>query len=334
MQNEIDIIEDNILRKYPNVLDTLLFDQTTKQNIFWATDNYDYLGDGYQFLSSITTESITGLNGKVIMPRILKNKMLQKTRVKEMAEVYTPSWLCNEQINAIDNSWFKKENLFNKKVFTENGTLLWETNKNKIQFPRGKIWKDYVNNIRLEVTCGEAPYLTSRYDTTTGKYIAVNNRIGFLDRKLRVISENIKTNKSWLKYAELAYKSIYGYEYHGDSLLLARESLLYTFIDNYIEKFKSEPKLQDIQKIAYIISWNIWQMDGLKCVVPKSCTTTLKEEPDLFGNITNNIIECKGCKTNDTRLHNGIFCTIMDWTANTKGKQIKFIDLIKQEGGR
>lgn len=47
------------------------------------------------------------------------------------------------------------------------------------------------------------------------------------------------------------------YEYHGDSLLLARESLLYTFIDNYIEKFNTEPKLDDIQNITYIISWNI-----------------------------------------------------------------------------
>ena len=53
-------------------------------------------------------------------------------------------------------------------------------------------WKDYINNIVLEITCGEAPYLASRYDTTTGEYIFVNNRIGFLDRKLRIINENIK----------------------------------------------------------------------------------------------------------------------------------------------
>jgi len=336
---EVDIREDDILNKYSNVLDILLLDRTSGKNIFWATNNYEYLGDNYQFLSQITTKSITGSNGKVIMPRVLKNKILQKSRVKEMAEVYTPSWVCNEQINAIDNSWFNKENLFNKKVVFENGIISWETNPNKIQFPKGKTWKDYVNNIRLEISCGEAPYLTSRYDTTTGEYIPVNNRVGFLDRKLRIISENIKTKKPWLKYVELAFKSIYGYEYHGDSLLLARESLLYTFIDNYIDKFNSEPKLDQIQKIAYIISWNIWQMDGLKCVVPQSCKSTLKEEKDLFKNITNNFIECKGCKTNDNRLHNGIYCTIMDWTKNDslnniEGQQLKFIDLIQQEGGK
>lgn len=337
MQNEIDIIEDNILKKYPKVLDTLLLDQTTKQNIFWATDNYHHLGDSYQFSSQITTESITGSSGKVIMPRVLKNKILQKTRVKEMAEVYTPSWVCNEQINSIDEAWFDKKDVFNKRVVLDDTTVEWKTNESKIEFPKGKTWKKYVNDIRLEVSCGEAPYLASRYDSTTGEYIDVSNRIGFLDRKLRIISENIKTNKSWLKYAELAYQSIYGYEFHGDSLLLARESLLYTFIDNYFKKFTTEPNLEAIQKIAHIISWNIWQMDGLKCVIPDSCITTVQEEKDLFDDTTNNLIECKGCKTNNYSIHNGMYSSIMDWTkidplTNEKGQKIRFIDIIQDEG--
>ncbi len=339
MQEEIDIIEDNILIKYPKVLNILLCDQTTKQNIFWATDDYQHLGIDYEFASPIKTELITGSNGKVIMPRVLKNKILQKTRIKEMAEVYTPSWICNEQINSIDDSWFKKKDVFNKQVILDNGTATWETNENKIEFPKDKTWKNYINDIRLEISCGEAPYLASRYDTTTGEYIPVINRIGFLDRKLRILSENIKTKKSWLKYAELVYQSIYGYEFHGDSLLLARESLLYTFIDNYIEKFNVEPKLQDIQKIAYIISWNIWQMDGLKYVVPDSCITSIKKEKDLFDDITNNLIECKGCKTNNNFIHSGTYCIVMDWTkidslTNEKDQKIRFIDIIQNEGGK
>ncbi|MGZ5208663.1 MAG: hypothetical protein ACXWB0_06565, partial [Sulfuricurvum sp.] len=94
MQKEVDIVEDDILKKYPKVLEILLYDQTTKQNIFWATDNYQHLGDDYHFSSQITIQLITGQNSKVIMPRVLKNKELQKTRSKEMAEVYTPSWIC------------------------------------------------------------------------------------------------------------------------------------------------------------------------------------------------------------------------------------------------
>lgn len=309
MQKEIDVIEDDILKKYPLILEILLYDQTTKKNILWATDNYNYLGNNYNFSSQIKIESITGINSQVIMPRVLKSKLIQKTRSKEMAEVYTPSWVCNEQINTIDNSWFNKENIFNKKVVSKNGKISWETNETKIVFPKGKTWKDYVMDVRLEIACGEAPYLTSRYDTTTGEYISVNDRIGFLDRKIRVVSENIKTKNSWLKYVELAYKSIYGYEYHGDSLLLAREALLYTFFDNYLEKFKVELKLEEVQKIANIISWNIWQMDGLTCGIPSNENLDIK------------------------------YCSIMDWTkinpdTNEHGVKLRFIDLIKQESGK
>jgi len=331
MQRVIDIREDDILKKYPKVLDIILLDQTTKLNIFWATDNYNHLGDDYNYSSQITTKLITGTNGKVIMPRVLKNKELQKTRVKEMAEVYTPSWVCNEQNNAVDSSWFNKENVFNQQFILDNGNMSWKTNKNKIEFPKNRKWKDYINNIVLEITCGEAPYLASRYDTTTGKYIPVNNRIGFLDRKLRIINENIKTKKSWLNNVELAYKSIYGYEFHGDSLLLARETLLYTFIDNYYEKFKAEPKIKDIQKIAYIISWNIWQMDGLKQIVPNSCINTTKEDKNLFDEPIKKIIECTGCRTNNYHLHNGTYCLIMDWK---QGQAIRFVDMLQNKDGK
>ncbi|MEA3460972.1 MAG: restriction endonuclease subunit M, partial [Bacteroidota bacterium] len=121
--------------------------------------------------------------------------------------------------------------------------------------------------------------------------------------------------------------------------LLARESLLYTFIENYYEKFNSEPTLKDVQKIAYIISWNIWQMDGLKCVVPNSCSSTIKEEKNLFDNSTSKTIECKGCKTNNIHLHNGIYCLIMDWTQadlkiSKQGQQIKFVDMIQDKDGK
>jgi len=331
VQIEVDIAEDNILKKYPKILDIILLDQTTKQNIFWATDNYNHLGDDYKYSCLITTKLITGTNGKVIMPRVLKNKELQRTRAKEMAEVYTPSWICNDQNNCVDSTWFNAENVFNERVIRSDGTVSWKVNQNKISFPKDKTWKDYINNNVLEITCGEAPYLASRYDTTTGEYISVNNRIGCLDRKLRIINENIKTKTSWLKYVQLAYESIYGYEFHGDSLLLARETLLYTFIENYIEKFNDEPKLQYIQNIAYIISWNIWQMDGLKQIVPNTCISTIKENKNLFDESTKEIIECTGCKTNNYNLHNGIYCLIMDWK---QGHAIRFVDMLQNKDGK
>ncbi|HBK84340.1 MAG TPA: restriction endonuclease subunit M [Flavobacterium sp.] len=326
MQVVIDILENELIEKYPDILGILLRDQTTQKNIFWATDNYENLGDSYKSDSEILPDLITGEKGNVIMPRVHKDKILQLSRSKEMAEVFTPSWICNAQNNLVDNSWFGKDGVFNKEILLKNGTKSWETTKEKIVFPKGKTWLDYVQDTRLEITCGEAPYLVSRYDTTTGEFIKVENRIGLLDRKLRIVNENLDSINEWLNAAETAYKSTYGFEWQGDSLLLAREALLITFIENFTHKFETEPPLDYIQNIAEIISWNIWQMDGLKGVIPNSCAAEIIEIPDFFETRTE-IKKCKGCETQNIKSHNGIYCHIMDWDIE---KPIKFISLLEK----
>lgn len=326
MQVVIDILENELIEKYPDVLGILLRDQTTQKNIFWATDNYEHFGDSYRFNSEILPELITGEKGNVIMPRVHKDKILQLSRSKEMAEVFTPSWICNTQNNLVDNSWFGKDDVFNKEILLKNETKSWETTKEKIVFPKGKTWQDYVCDTRLEISCGEAPYLVSRYDTTTGEFIKIENRIGILDRKLRVVNENSDSINEWLKAVETAYKNTYGFEWQGDSLLLAREALLITFIENFTHKFETEPTLKTIQNIAQIISWNIWQMDGLKGVIPKSCKDETIEISDFFETRTE-IKKCKGCETQNIKSHNGIYCNIMDWDIE---KPIKFISLLEK----
>lgn len=326
MQVVIDILENELIEKYPDVLGILLRDQTTQKNIFWATDNYEHFGDSYRFNSEILPELITGEKGNVIIPRVHKDKILQLSRSKEMAEVFTPSWICNAQNNLVDNSWFGKDGVFNKEILLKNGTKSWETAKEKIVFPKGKTWLDYVRDIRLEISCGEAPYLVSRYDTTTGEFIQIENRIGILDRKLRVVNENLDSINEWFEAVETAYKSTYGFEWQGDSLLLAREALLITFIENFTHKFETEPPLDYIQNIAEIISWNIWQMDGLKGVIPNSCKDEIIDISDFFETKTE-IKKCKGCETQNIKSHNGIYCNIMDWDIE---KPIKFISLLEK----
>lgn len=326
MQVVIDILENELIEKYPDILGILLRDQTTQKNIFWATDNYEHLGDSYKFNSEILPELITGEKGNVIMPRVHKDKILQLSRSKEMAEVFTPSWICNAQNNLVDNSWFGKDGVFNKEILLKNGTKSWETTKEKIVFPKEKTWQDYVRDTRLEITCGEAPYLVSRYDTTTGEFIKIENRIGILDRKLRVVNENLDSINEWLNAVETAFKNTYGFEWQGDSLLLAREALLITFIENFTHKFETEPPLDYIQNIAEIISWNIWQMDGLKGVVPNSCKDEVIDISDFFETKTE-IKKCKGCETQNIKSHNGIYCNIMDWDLE---KPIKFISLLEK----
>jgi hypothetical protein len=333
LRTGIDILENEIIEQFPEVLNILLRDNTTQKNIFWATENYCHIGVSYNYHSSILPELISGDYGSVIMPRVHKDKILQQSRSKEMAEVFTPSWICNAQNNLIDSSWFAKENIFNEEVLLPNGIKTWEPTKEKIIFPKGKTWKDYIRDTRLEISCGEAPYLVSRYDTTTGEFIHIENRIGILDRKIRVINENVNSIDEWLNAIEIAYKSTYAFEWQGDSLLLAREAMIITFIENYAHKFGTEPLLESIQNIAYIISWNVWQMDGLKGVVPNSCKDKNFELLNFFETKIE-IKKCKGCESQNFMLHNGIYCYIMDWEAKDEksgkmGKIIRFVDLLK-----
>lgn len=329
-QNEPDIRENEIIELDNELLSILLKDRSSGKNIIWATDNYVMRGDSYASQMPMTVKLISGRFGKVIRPRIDKSQKEQKHRVKDKAEVFTPSWICNLQNNAGDEEWFGQKNVFNVP-----NDKTWNTNNDKINFPEGKTWQDYVKSKRLEITCGEAPYLVSRYDTTTGQWIDVKNRIGILDRKLRVISENTEHEDDWVKWAYEAYKSTFGYEWQGDSLLIARENLLYSFTDHYIDKFEIPPIKEYLIEIAKIISWNIWQMDGLKNVIPNSCTKVQKAKIQLSLFEEENepeIEECPACTKGNNFKHTGIYCKIRNWDTgrtitfnNIKGeKNMKF----------
>ena len=118
MPVEVDILEDSIFLLSPELLNILLKDHTMSKediqhNIFWATSDYEHLGKEYQYDSPILPHLITGDNGHVIMPRILKSRDTQAARSREMAEVFTPSWICNAQNNLIDEAWFGRKDVFN-----------------------------------------------------------------------------------------------------------------------------------------------------------------------------------------------------------------------------
>ncbi len=321
MANQIDIKENSIFNLDSRLLDILLKDNTTGTNIIWATDNYENLGLLYNSNKPILPFLITGSNGEIIKPRVKKSKAEQQSRIRGKAEVFTPSWVCNCQNNLIDDAWFGV-----KGVFNIEHDKSWETNKKLIDFSltAGKTWQDYVTDIRLEITCGEAPYLVSRYDTVTGNEIAVVDRIGLLDRKLRVICENVNDQSEWYSWAVKAFQSVYGYEWQGDNLLLARENLLYTFIEFYKYKFKTAPSIEQLFEIAEIISWNLWQMDGLKFVVPNSCKNDSEIQLSLFED-KQTFKPCEGCAKNRPLKHNGIYCKIKNWETKRAVKFVSFL---------
>jgi len=316
---QVDIIEDAI-RRHGELLDILLIDRATSRtskelNIVWATDSYP----GHGPKDRILAPDITGVNKKVIQPRIAKSKDEQRARTKDRAEVFTPKnvvYEMNQQVDWAGNNWPADR-----------------TN-----------WKEYILENKLEITCGEAPFIVGRYNAINGKKVlSLSERVGFLDRKMQTVTKFTNTKDEWIEWAIKAYKASYGYEWQGDNLLLARENLLYTFIDYWNDRFPndkinldrkvSEDKLDILLEIATIISWNIFQMDGVKYVVPMSCKheISIEEVPPMLAMLgekpTVSKSECPGCKYNNPKLHNGKYAKIMDWEKN---KVIKFVDLLKQ----
>ena len=242
--NSTDILETNIREKMPIILDILLLDRTRstqklKKNIIWANKNYIKYGNkSYSEASQIQPELVTGEMGNIIKPRALKSKEAQKERTKSKAEVFTPTWIIKMQNDTVDKDFLNDD------------------------------LETYVKRVWLEITCGEAPYMASRYDMETGKSIQLNDRVGFVDRKIKRINREVNDKAEWQRLVVEAYKASYGFEWSGDSLLLARENLLYTYRDYYYDKWLEEPLYGLFEDIAKIISYNIFQMDGLKYIIP------------------------------------------------------------------
>lgn len=251
----IDISEESLARESSGLLGILLKDRTTNKSIVWATHSYELLGKGFGLYDRITPSKVTGPYANLIQPRSEKSKYEQKDRTKVRAEVFTPTWLVKQQIDTVDLD-FQDLDL-----------------------------EDYLNLKWLEITCGEAPYMVSRYDTVTGQALDLEERVGFLDRKLHRLSQQVHEEEAWFQGAVTAYQNAYGYEYQGDSLLLARENLLASFIDYYQAKFDREPSSSQKQTIAQIISYNVLQMDGLTYTSPYSQQAKEAVQLSLFEEI-------------------------------------------------
>lgn len=263
------------------VLPLLLADKSTGRNIIWATDPPQALSDTVTDKSEMTPAQLHQLGFEAIQARAGKQADAQQQRTRRRGEVCTPAWVCNKMINALDADWFGREDVFN----TEQPQG-WQAREGQVEFPASKgkapLWQQYIDSRRLEITCGEAPFLASRYDAATGEMIPVQQRIGILDRKLRVVSETVKEEKEWLYWAKRAVQATYGYEYQGDNLLLARTNLLLTFAEHLQARWQRSSTTQELKSTANIIAWNLWQMDGLKRSIPGGKLHPDTEQLDLF----------------------------------------------------
>jgi len=272
------------------LLALLLRDRTTGNHIVWATDAYQAHGAAFEADMEITPALVTGVYGTLIQPRVAKPREEQIRRTKNRGEVCTPLWAVKHMNDACDTTRVTKQN-----------------------------WQAYVGLLKLEITCGEAPFIVTRYNPVGNaqEILPLNRRVGFLDTKLRIVSRYCDNHTDWMHWATIAFQSSYGYEWQGDNLLIARENLLYTFIEYYHDTFNKIPARKLQRAIAEIIVWNMFQMDGLRYVVPG---TPVEENvmDDRQGVLFESDTQCK--KTNTQ------YVKIMDWR---EGREVQFIDLVK-----
>lgn len=306
------------LDTYPirGLVGRLLQDKTTRKNILFASDSYAGYGAGYRDDSQMTEGVLLGFDSCDIQPRVYKAAAEQTERTRKRAEVFTPAWIVNQMNNHCDAEWFGRADVFNH----QNGQE-WTVSTEPVTFPEGKDWKQYVDSRRLEITCGEAPYIVSRYDTSTGEIIPIERRIGILDRKLRIVNENADDEAEWFKWAFRAFQSVYGYEYQGDNLLIARINLLYTLADYIEAKWHRQATRKELEKFLNVICWNFWQMDGLNDTPPYGIPSDEVVQMSLFDDEE---------ETADDEI---VYCKTYDWRADIsklfkglkkRGKGMKF----------
>lgn len=311
------------------ILNALLRDRTTGKNILWANAEFG--------ASEITAAQVDS-----ICPRHEKIREQQKQRTRDRAEIFTPPEICALQNDLIDAAWLRnivaswlKENYkldenspIDKPIIDANFEKIAAAwfGQNKISSPPEKpadtivaawlaenetLWQSYVTSPRLEITCGEAPYLVSRYNAVTGEAIQLDKRVGLLDRKFQLINMETSNLNDWSKLALCAVESIYGYEFQGDNLFLARRNVFDTVVENFAAKFTCKPPENFWLAVATIISCNLWQMDGRTNAIPyakanRQGTLALGGEAQ----------EPQG----------EIFCKIIDWRT---GKVVEFGSLAK-----
>ena len=196
--------------------------------------NIIWATDDYTFKK---TDPIRAEDVKLIKPRFAKEKERRRSRTKARAEVFTPPAVCKIQNDLIVEPWKDKPDELLGATF-------------------------------LEIACGEAPYIVGRYNVVDGNPININDRIGLLDRKMKIVNQKDADQSYWCQLTRRAFQSVYGYEFQGDNLLIARANLLLTAAEYRRAKFNDNLPPYFIEQLADIISWNFFQFDGINNTLP------------------------------------------------------------------
>ena len=172
-------------------------------------------------------EELTPEFAATFVPRWEKSKAAQRARTKSKAEVFTPTALIAHILEL---------------TVRECGDGIYSPDKTFI-----------------EPCMGEGAFLLTRRDQNTGTPIDVPDRVGVLDRKLLGIDTDDEAK--WKTIALTCLSSVYGYEYQGDSLTLARVNVYLTMTEHAAHRGYTWSETE-LDIIAETIARHLWQVDG------------------------------------------------------------------------
>lgn len=250
----------------PDIIDILLKERSFKRNLNFVETIEEFSGD-----DEITCDIVLQ-DPPIILPQYMYAYDRKRNSAKKRGAVFTPQFAANNMCEVLCRAILNvpdEENICAQIYpINETDTREWITDTLPPEDCLNLIYKTC-----LDSCCGEGIFLTQRYHQNSGKPIEIPFRKGLLDRKLHVIKRALEKEEDlhelrFFSLAKIAFKTTYGFDLLGKSVYLTRKNLLETFVDFYQWIFAKDPENAMVEDIATILSYNIFQMNGLSHKVP------------------------------------------------------------------
>lgn len=223
------------------ILDILLRDKTTGKPLVFPPDQTS--GRPSPFLG---LEDLYGVQSQKDMP-------------DEAEEVQTLcSW--NRKLNQLDEVWFQRSGVFNTP--TAEG---WIPAADPVYFEDPFHWKKYVNQ---QIYVPDLDWGAALTFAGTSENLPLNERMGQLDRELRLVNENVRSQQEWQKRTSTMLARMLGCAKDPIRLFRARLCVLETCREAFQARFGHLPSARDEKALAHIVARNLFQSEDELNTVP------------------------------------------------------------------
>lgn len=208
-----------------------------------------YVTDGEPLdeTAEITPEWLMRHGVEQLRRRCDKSKTEQRARTKRRAEVFTPTSVVAYMVEQAESA--------------KLGVTVEELDT----VP----WRDRIQLRSADMCCGEGAFMTTLYDPITGEDIPEPERVGVLDRKLRLVVENAPMSMA-TRYLLTALRTSYACELVGDNVILARMNVLLAWREAYCRVMGTSPSVAEMTEACEVICGTVMQVDVLTGMIPAS----------------------------------------------------------------